>query len=234
MLTAQEIMTSEVITAHNADTVGHVAEVLVSRNVSALPVVDDAGMLVGIVSEADLLHRAEIGTEVRPRSWWLKLFKENASLAVDYTTSHSVHVADVMTTKVITVGKTAPISQIADLLDQNKIKRIPVVCDGRVIGMVGRSDIVRAVARANTAEGPQLQRPDDAQIKATILEVWRSQKWASFRASLVEVSDGVVTLSGDFGSAEERKATQILVENVPGVREVLDHRIRLDLAYPAV
>jgi CBS domain-containing protein len=106
----------------------------------------DKGVLVGIVTEGDLLHRAEIGTDTRPISWWSRMFKNKAQLAAAYSREHSTHVVDVMTKNVVTVGETTPIADIADLLARRKIRRLPVMRGGKVVGIVSRANIVRALA----------------------------------------------------------------------------------------
>src|SRR5208337_3918369 len=127
--------------------VKEVAKTLLERRISAVPVVDDGGKLVGIVSEGDLLHRSEAGTE-RPRSWWLRLMAEDDSLAADYVKAHGHKVADVMTQNVITATPETPLDAIAILLEKNSIKRVPIVKNGQLVGIVSRANLVQAVASA--------------------------------------------------------------------------------------
>ena len=116
MLRAKDVMTTPVVSVQSDSTVRHVAEFLVEHGISAVPVID-GDRLVGIVSEGDLLHRTEIGTMPRHRSWWLTFFRDGASLAAEYTKSHSTRVADVMTRDVITVAEITPLAEVADILD---------------------------------------------------------------------------------------------------------------------
>jgi CBS domain-containing protein len=99
---------------------------MLEHRISALPVVDDSGKLVGIVSEGDLMRRADLGTE-RQRPWWLELLTSNRRLAAQYVESHAHKIRDVMTREVITAGPDTPISQIAALLEKHGIKRLPII-----------------------------------------------------------------------------------------------------------
>ena len=126
---AIDVMTSEVISVDENATVPAVAKLLAERGISAVPVVDKDNRVIGMVSEGDLLHRAETGTE-RRRSWWLEMMASTNKLAGDYIKSHSGRVKDVMTRNVLSVTETTSVSDIAVLLETNRIKRVPVVHDG--------------------------------------------------------------------------------------------------------
>ncbi|MBZ9702827.1 MULTISPECIES: CBS domain-containing protein [unclassified Mesorhizobium] len=133
MLIAKDVMTSPVIAVGPDSTVDEVAGILLSHGISAVPVID-RGALLGIVSEGDLIRRAEIGTAPQGCSWWLHLFTNNAVQAEGYVKSHSDHVIDVMTQQVATVVESTPVAEIATLLEHNRIKRAPVLRDGRWLG----------------------------------------------------------------------------------------------------
>jgi CBS domain-containing protein len=126
---AMDVMTNEVMTIDQNATVKHAARLMTERGISGVPVVDRKDGMIGIVSEGDLLHRTEIGTE-RPRSWWLDMMASTNQLAGDCIRSHSVNVKDVMTRDVISVTDTTPVAAIAVLLETNRIKRVPVLRDG--------------------------------------------------------------------------------------------------------
>ena len=123
---AADIMTTPAITVTPQATVGEVAVLLAERGISAVPVLED-DRLVGIVSEADLLHRHEIGTDcaLRGDPWWLRMFRLDAEPA-KYVRSHAVRVADIMTRKVAVVDPDAPLAGVADVLDKRGVKRLPV------------------------------------------------------------------------------------------------------------
>ena len=232
MLVAKDVMTSPVVAVRSDSTVGEVADLLMSQRISAVPVIDGE-RLVGIVSEGDLIRRVEIGTTPRPRAWWLRLFTENAKLASEYIRSHSVHVADVMTTNVATVTETTPISEIADMLERKRIKRVPVLRGGRVVGIVSRANLVRALASARHVTLAPISR-DDSGIRQDVLDALRRETWTSVGASDVTVTDGIVTFWGPYQSEEERKASHVLAENIVGVRGIDDRRIFLDLTHSVV
>src|SRR5271165_5450277 len=142
---AMDVMTSEVITVRENASVTAVAKLLAEHGISAVPVVDKDNRVIGMVSEGDLLHRAETGTE-RSRAWWLEMLASTNQLAGDYIKSHSGAVKDVMTRNVISVSDTTLVADIAVLLETNRIKRVPVLRDGKLVGIVSRANLVRALA----------------------------------------------------------------------------------------
>jgi CBS-domain-containing membrane protein len=184
-------------------------------------VIDAKGNLVGIVSEGDLLHRVEAQTE-RRRSRWLELLAANTTLASEYVKSHAKHVADVMTADVVTVPEDARLAEVARLLETRRVKRVPVVRDGKVVGIVSRSNLLQAVASGATAAAAQAPK-DDRSIREAIVNELQKQKWAAPAESNIVVNDGVVHLWGFVMSEAERKALRVAAENVPGVRSVEDH-----------
>ena len=122
-----------------------VAKILVANRISAVPVIDGQGKLVGIVSEGDLMRRSEIGTE-RIRSWWLGALSENLALTDEFVRSHSRAANDVMTRAVVTAKPNDTLGHIAALLEKNHIKRVPIVSDGKIVGIVSRANLVQALA----------------------------------------------------------------------------------------
>lgn len=233
MLRAKDIMTTPVISVRSDASVGAVANLLTENGISAVPVID-GNALVGIVSEGDLVHRAELGTTSRHRSWWLKLLRDNATLAAEYTKSHSAKVADVMTRDVATVAEITPLAEVARLLDRKRIKRVPVMRFGRVVGIVSRGNLVQALAAATTSAAPVAASADDDTIRSRLLAALKAEPWVSSPNIHLSVDGGVVTFWGTVGSAEERKASQVLAENIQGVRRVEDHRAMLDFPVVAV
>ncbi len=154
---AMDVMTTNVITVSPDTSVQEVATLLSERGISGVPVVDAENRLVGIVSEGDLLHRVETGTDRRPdrrsgrrRSWWLDTVGSDEELARDYVKSHGRTAKDVMTSEVISVSETTELADIANLLETKRIKRVPVVRDGRLVGIVSRANLVRALAAAGS------------------------------------------------------------------------------------
>jgi CBS domain-containing protein len=228
MLYAKDVMTREVVSIRSDSTVVEAAALMLRNRISAVPVIDD-GRLVGIISEGDLVHRAEIGTAEHARSWWLRLFRDAGSLAEEYARSHARRVADLMTPHVHTVAEVTPVSKVADLLDRARIKRVPVMRGDSVVGIVSRADLMKAVVATARQDVPA--RASDGAIRRALLEELRRQPWATAAETSVEVHDGLVSFWGTIASEDERRATRILAENVAGVRGVEDHRLVID--FPA-
>ena len=223
---AMDVMTTNVITVGPNTSVQEVATLLSERGISGVPVVDAQDRVVGIVSEGDLLHRVETGTErrvQRRRSWWLDRIGSDEDLARDYVKSHGRTVKDVMTREVISVTDTTELADIATLLETKRIKRVPVVRDGKLVGIVSRANLVRALAAA----GAQLTTEaagDDRTIRAKLLAELKGQEWVHAWAADIIVRDGVVHLwCSDDRPEEERRALRVAAENIPGVRGVEEH-----------
>src|SRR5215469_281691 len=142
---AADVMTTEVITVGEDASVQDAAKLMAGRGISAVPVVDRERRVIGMVSEGDLLHRAETGAE-RRRSWWLEMVAATNRLAAEYVKSHSASVNDVMTRDVISVTEETAVADVAILLETNRIKRVPVLRDGKLVGIVSRANLVRALA----------------------------------------------------------------------------------------
>src|SRR5262247_2677324 len=182
---AIDVMTSEVISVDENATVPAVARLLAERGISAVPVVDKDNRVIGMVSEGDLLHRAETGTE-RRRSWWLDIMASTNKLAGDYVKSHSGKVKDVMTRNVLSVSETTSVADIALLLEANRIKRVPVVRDGKLVGIVSRANLVQALAM--TIDKPSSGADaDDRTIREKLLAKLKAQRWAEVSPANITV-----------------------------------------------
>jgi CBS-domain-containing membrane protein len=161
---ARDVMVSPVITVKPYSSVREIAKTLINRRISAVPVVDDAGKLVGIVSEGDLTHRSETGTERRFR-WWRPPVAGDASIPLNYIKAHGRKAADIMTQNVITAKPETPLDEIAILLERNAIKRVPIVTQGQLVGIVKPGKL--SSSARNDAQGignPFLRREDSRQI----------------------------------------------------------------------
>ena len=216
---ARDVMVSPVITVKPSSSVREVAQTLLKERISAVPVVDDQGKLVGIISEGDLLHRAEAGTQ-RRHSWWLVGLVGDESLASEYIKAHSRKVADVMTRKVVTAAPDSPLHQIAALLEKNSIKRVPIVENGQLVGIISRANLVQALA--STRKGLEIPS-SDSEIRDKVLARLNGQPWANTTLLNVTVNGGVVDLWGITRSETERKAIRVAAETTPGVRSVNDN-----------
>jgi len=220
---ASDIMTSPVITAGPATPVSDIAALLFKNHISAVPIVDQ-GKLVGIVSEGDLLLRKEIGTDrpERAGSWWLRLFAEDRS-AVEYVKSHARLARDVMARDVVSVAPDTPMAEIAALLAARGIKRVPVLRDGALVGIVSRANLVQAMALAEHPAQRVHPSGDDAIRGRLLTELERHSWWRPTRSSVV-VKEGVVHYWGWIDSEDERDAARVAAENISGVHGVDDRR----------
>ena len=227
MLTAADVMTSEVVSVEPDTPVRDIAELLYTRRISGVPVVEH-DRVIGIVSEGDLIgHAAAIG-EPR-RSWWLSLFTNESLSARDYAKTHGRTARDVMTASVISVEETATLAEIARLVERHRIKRVPVLRDGKLVGIISRGNLLQGLATLK-AEPPK--NVDDATIREQLMAQLRDQPWAHLftddpwahlSTDDIVVEDGVVHLHGTVRTEDERRALRIAAENVPGVRSVEDH-----------
>jgi len=218
---AADVMTNEVITVGEDASVQEAAKLLAEHGISAVPVVDRDKRVVGMVSEGDLLHRAETGTE-RRRAWWLEMVASTNQLAGEYVKSHSGSVKDVMKSDVISVTEETTVADIAILLETNRIKRVPVLRDDRLVGIVSRANLVRALAMSIN-ERPSGAEADDRAIQHRLLAELKAQKWAEVSPANIMVKDGVVHLWSSYYSNQEKRALVVASESIPGVRRVEDH-----------
>ena len=201
---AADVMVTKVVTVGPDASVQDVAELLLSARISGVPVVGADGALLGIVSEGDLLRRVEAGTG-RRRPWWLAIFIGKEALAAEFVKEHARKVTDVMTRHVVTASPDAQLSEIADLLERNAIKRVPIMRDGRVVGIVSRANLLQALARRGTPSTSPTPE-DDAKIREAVLAQLTSEPWARPAMVNVIVQDGTVELWGvvELGVGEGR------------------------------
>lgn len=223
-LAAGDVMTGEVATVL-ADSPLHAAiRLMLDRHVSGLPVLDGTGMLVGIVTEGDLLRRVELGTEEHP-SAWRAFFRGPDRQAADYVATHSRVVRDVMTATVLTVDVATPLSDVVTLMQDKHVKRVPVLSGHMLVGIVSRSDLLRQLAESlpGPTRAPITGQSDDT-IHDNILAEFRRQSWARDGVKVVVIG-GVVDLEGMIFEISQRAAMRVAVENVPGVTAMRDHTI---------
>jgi CBS-domain-containing membrane protein len=222
-MNASDIMVSDVNTVKSSGTVQEVAELLLTNRISALPVVDDAGKLVGMVSEGDLIHRGDAGTG-HDRPWWLRLLMGRDVLAAEFVKENSRTVADVMTRDVISAEPDTPVADVAMTLERHRIKRVPIVHNGKIVGIVSRANLIQALAAARNDVLPP-QRADDAALREKIFSRLRSEPWAKPSLVNVTVSDGMVDLWGVAETPAEKQALRVAVQVTPGVKAVNDNLI---------
>jgi CBS domain-containing protein len=218
MLTG-EVMSRDVVAVRQDTTLGQAVRLMLYKQFSGLPVVDEAGRLVGILTEGDLLRRVE--TETEAKGGWLANFFSTGAQAERYVLANTRRVADLMTPEVVSVGEDTPLSEVVQLMERYHIKRLPVLRDGKLAGIISRSDLVRALSEALA---PVAHTADDATIVQRIREELGKQPWAHTRAVSVACENGDVVLDGCVFDMREREAIRVLAENVPGVKAV-DNRL---------
>ena len=214
---AADIMTTGVVTAKPKMTVQEAAKLMLDQGVSALPVVDENESLIGIISEGDLVRRTETGTEEKD-SWWLSLFTSTQTLQERFLKSHGQQVGDVMTREPITVALDAPVADIAATLEEHRIKRVPVVEDGKVRGIVSRANLLHALAAANASH--PAGSADDRTIREDVLKAFSDEAGLGGAYVNVTVSGGDVQLWGSVQSDTEENALVVAARSVPGVNSV--------------
>lgn len=216
---AHQIMTRKVISVKPDTSVVDAAKIMLEQHVSGLPVVDDAGKLVGIISEGDFIRRAEIGTE-RKRSRWLRLLVGPGPSATDYIHEQGRKVGEIMTPDPLTVTEDAPLEQIVKVMEQNHVKRLPVLRENQLVGIVTRANLLQAVA--DLARDVPDPTADDDHIRKRVFAAIEKNDWFPI-ALTVTVRDGIVHLGGVISEERSRQAAIIAAENVSGVKKVHDH-----------
>ena len=222
---AHQLMTRKVISVAPETAIVEAAKLMLKNHVSGLPVVDDEGTLVGIVSEGDFLRRAEIGTP-RTRGRLLKFLFGWGVSAEDYVHEHGRKVSEIMTPSPKTVGEQATLQDIVALMEQNSIKRVPVVRDGKLVGIVSRSNLLGAVAAL--AHDIPVPTTDDEQIRKRIVGEIEKHEWCPIGLS-VTVHNGIAHLNGVITDERSRQAAIVAAENIQGAVKVRDHLRWMDL-----
>jgi len=215
---ARNVMTWGAITVGPDESVARAVQLMLQNKVSGLPVVDDKGRLLGIVTEGDFLRRGELGTQ-RQRPRWLEFLLGPGRLAAEYVQASGQKVAQVMTPEVKTITSESPLEEVVRLMERHRVKRLPVVEDGKLIGIVSRADLLHALG--SIAREVKPTSSDDATIREQIIAECAKQRWAPHIN--VVVRDGVVGLWGVITDDRKREAFIVAAENVPGVKAVNDH-----------
>lgn len=218
---ASDIMTTSIVCASPDMSVHEAANLMVSAGISGLPVVNESGRLVGMITEGDLMHRVEIGTGVQQRASWLEMLISTTEHASRYVREHANKVRDLMSTDVSTVTEACSLADIAELLERRHIKRVPVMRDGKVIGIVSRANLIRALV-ARTPEKVDVAQSGDHAIREDVIAAMQGLPWALARENIT-VENGTVHLWGPLVSAEEGNAIRVAAENAPGVKHVVTH-----------
>lgn len=222
---AHQIMTRKVITVKAGTAISDAANLMLQHRISGLPVVDDAGRLLGIISEGDFMRRSEIGTQ-GPRIRWLDFLMGAGKSASDFVREHGRKVSEIMTQESLCIAtEDMPLEQIVQLMERRNIKRVPVVRGDTLVGIVTRSDLLRAVA--SLARDVPDPTADDDHIRNRVIASIEKNEWQPLRLG-VTVRDGIVHLSGMITDERFRQATIVAAENVSGVKLVHDHLYLFD------
>ena len=214
---ARDIMTTSVVTVSPETDIAEAVKLMLERQISGVPVVDDSGRLIGILTEGDLMRRAELVTG--RQALWINPISSPEQEAKAYVKAHGLKVKDVMTKEVVTINEQEPLDRIAMVFEERGIKRTPVMRSGKVVGIVSRANLLRSLAVKKISDSP----PSDSQIRSAILAT--AAEDAAIRVILVDVTvdDGVVHLWGNTASEAERDAFRVVAENTMGVKEVQNH-----------
>ncbi len=218
-----DIMTQKVISVEPETTIAEAARLLLEHRISGLPVVDPDGAVVGVVTEGDLLRRAETGTE-RHHARWLEFLIAPGRLAREYANANARKVGEVMSADVVAVAPRDSLAEVVRLMERRQVKRLPVIEAGRLVGIVSRANLVRALLDS-------LPKPagneivGDAEIRERILAEIARQPWGPRASVDVSVKAGTVELYGCITDDRERTALQVLAEKIPGVKTVRDHLV---------
>jgi CBS domain-containing protein len=223
---AQDIMTRDVTTVSPDTSVRDIAALMMEKHISGVPVLTNNGKIIGMVSQSDLLHRAELGTE-RKHKWWFRTFADSNALAREYAKAHGLKAHDIMSRYVVSVRDDAELRDVADILDSHRIKRVPVVHEGRLVGIITRGDLVRALSQVQISKAAK--KIDNAALHKTLHDRIRTQPWINDSYINLTVNDGVVELWGFVVSTDQQAALRTLVEETEGVSRVED---KLSIAGP--
>lgn len=224
---ASDIMVSAVKSVNVDATIDQAIALMLEAGVSGLPVLDGQGRLAGMLSEGDLLHREEIGTAKRKPRWIEVLFGEDAGA---YVASHARKVTEIMTTDVVTIAPDASLAEVVGKMDARRVKRLPVVSGGALVGIVTRSGLLRALVAARAtapAEGGSVAASDQA-IRDALMAELKIHPVADLSALDIAVRQGVVTLTGQIDTHKQRDALVVAAENIAGVTQVVDQLVQIE------
>jgi CBS domain-containing protein len=221
-MNASDVMTHNVVSAEQNAPIGDAIRLMLDHRISGLPVVDGSGKVAGMLTEGDLLRRAETRTE-RQRPRWLEFLMGPGRLADEYIQTHGRKVGEIMTEDVVSVTEDTPLAEIVQLMERHRIKRLPVLRGDALVGIVSRADLVRAVAQL-VDEDPTSAYDDD-EIKKSVLAELANTVWAPRAGITVVVTDGIVELDGAITNEKGREALRVAAENVRGVKGIRDRLV---------
>jgi len=221
----KDVMTSPVLSVESESPISQAIQLMLEKRISGLPVLDGQGRLVGIVTEGDFLRRTETGTQ-RRRSRWLEFLIGPGRLADEYTRSHGRKVIDVMTPDPVTINEQTSLEQVVQIMEKHRIKRLPVLREQKLVGIVSRANLLHALA--GVASDIKPVTTSDEAIREQLLAELGRQSWAPAALINAIVKQGVVELWGTITDERERQAIIVAAENVPGVKGVRDHLVWIE------
>ena len=228
----RDVMTRNVISVKVDDSILSAAQLMLQNRISGLPVLDANDALVGVVTEGDFLRRGELGTTKR-RPRWVEFLLGPGKLAEEYVHQSGRKVFDVMTRDPRTIGEDDTLETVVAQMERHRVKRLPVVRQGKLVGIISRANLLHALA--SLAREAPASSGGDAAVRDRILEALAKQRWAL--AVNVVVKNGIAELWGTIMDERERQACIVAVENVPGVKQVHDHLVWVEpmsgMAFPS-
>ncbi len=222
-----DVMTRRIVSVGPETSVEEAADLMLKNRISGLPVLDARGRLVGIITEGDFLRRAETATE-RRRPRWLEFIRGPGPAADDYVRARGRKVGEVMTPDPKTVTEDTPLDGVVALMEENHIKRLPVMRGNELVGIVSRANLLHGLASLSREAAPATT--DDAGIRARLIAELEKQFWAPLAMINIVVRNGIVEYWGSILEEKEREALRVAAENVPGVKGVRDHLALVDPA----
>lgn len=219
---AQDVMTQYVTSVGPNDAVSRAVRIMLQNEISGLPVIDTFGRLVGMITEGDLLRRAETATQ-RRRPRWIEFFMSPGRLADEYAHSHGRKVSEIMSVDPVSVAEATSLEEVVTLMEKRRIKRVPVMRGDKVVGIVSRANLLHALARLSGETKPV--QADDRAIREQLLGELQKQRWAPLPSVDLIVRDGVIDLWGSITDERMRQALVVAAENIPGAKAVNDHLV---------
>jgi CBS domain-containing protein len=221
-MNAADVMTRNILSVRPDAAIAEAIKLMLDNRISGLPVIDEAGRLVGILTEGDLLRRGETGTE-RHRPRWLEILMGPGRLAEEYVRTHGRRIGEVMTRDPVCVRPDTTLKEIVELMERHRIKRVPVLDKEVPVGILSRADLLRGLAGA--LEGTPAAATTDEEIRERILAELTRSAWVPRDGIAITVENGIVDLNGVILDEKERAALRVAAENVPGVKAVEDHLV---------
>jgi CBS domain-containing protein len=219
---AADVMTRNVVTVTPTTPIRAAIQLMLDNKISGLPVIDAMGQVEGILTEGDLLRRSEIGTE-KQRWPWLDFLLGPGRMASEYVRTHGRICGELMSLDVISVAPDAELAQVVQLMEGRHIKRVPVIENGVLCGIVSRPDLLAALAKA--LDQPQTASGSDEAIRERVLAEFAKADWAPRSGLTITVTDGIVELDGVILDGHARRALRVAAENVAGVKGVVDRLV---------